>query len=306
MLTLFLRVAQVEVWLPGVVMLGFSVGVLTGLFGVGGGFLLTPALKVLFGVPYPVAVGTDLVQIFLTGTVSSYRHGRAGNVELRLGLVLGAGAMAGAEVGLRIQNTLELIGEVSVIGGITLLDLVLGGLFVVLLASVAVMIWRETRSGGGHGVDTRVARALRRIRLRPVMVLPRSGVAGISVWVPVAMGFCVGVLTGLMGVGGGFINFPLLIYALGVPTHVAIGTSALQVVLASGYGAIRHGGQGHVELLLVLLLTAGSVLGVQVGVRLAKRFKGPRIRRLFAAVLLLGIATIVWDTGRHLFAGLLR
>ena len=304
MLTLFLPLAQVEVWLPGVVVLGFSVGVLTGLFGVGGGFLLTPALKALFGVPYPVAVGTDLVQIFLTGTVSAYRHRRAGNVELRLGLVLGAGAVAGAEVGLRIQNALESMGEVSAFGsGITLLDLVLGTLFVVLLASVAVMIWRETRSGGDHGVDTRVARALRRIRLRPVMALPRSGVAGISVWVPVAMGFCVGVLTGLMGVGGGFINFPLLIYALGVPTHVAIGTSALQVLLASGYGALRHGGQGHVELLLVVLLTAGSVLGVQVGVRLARRFKGPRIRRLFAAVLLLGIATIAWDMSRHLLAG---
>ncbi len=304
MLTLFLPLAQVEVWLPGAVLLGFSVGVLTGLFGVGGGFLLTPALKALFGVPYPVAVGTDLVQIFLTGTVSAYRHRRSGNVDLRLGLVLGAGAIAGAEVGLRIQNALESIGEVRVTGGgITLLDLVLGGLFVVLLGSVAGMIWRETRSGRGDGVDTPVARALRRIRLRPVIALPRSDLADISVWVPLAMGFGVGILTGLMGVGGGFINFPLLIYVLGVPTHVAIGTSALQVVLASGYGAFRHGGQGHVELVLVLVLTAGSVLGVQVGVRLARRFKGQRIRRLFAAVLLLGIATIVWDLSRQLLVG---
>ena len=97
-------------------------------------------------------------------------------------------------------------------------------------------------------------------------------------WVPLTMGFGVGILTGLMGVGGGFINFPLLIYVLGVPTHVAIGTSAVQVLLASGYGALRHAGQRHVELPLVLLLTAGSVLGVQVGVRMAKRFKGVRIR----------------------------
>ena len=303
MLTLFLPLAQVEVWLPGVVLLGFCVGVLTGLFGVGGGFLLTPALKALFGVPYPIAVGTDLVQIFLTGSVSAYRHQRAGNVELRLGLVLGVGAVAGAEVGLRIQNALESIGEVSVSGsGITLLDLVLGGLFVVLLASVAVLVWRETRSGRGDGVDTRVARALRRIRLRPLIALPRSDLAGISVWVPLTMGFGVGILTGLMGVGGGFINFPLLIYVLGVPTHVAIGTSAVQVLLASGYGALRHAGQRHVELPLVLLLTAGSVLGVQVGVRMVKRFKGVRIRRLFAAVLLLGIATIVWDVSRQLLA----
>lgn len=302
MLTLFLPLAQVDAWLPGVVLLGFAVGVLTGLFGVGGGFLLTPALKALFGVPYPVAVGTDLVQIFLTGTVSAYRHGRAGNVEWRLGLVLGAGGVAGAELGVRIQNALASIGEVGVPGSrVTLLDLVLGGLFVALLAAVAVLIWRETRSGGG--VDTRVGRALRAVRLRPVIALPRSDLAAISVWVPLAMGLGVGVLTGLMGVGGGFVNFPLLIYVLGVPTHVAIGTSAVQVLLASGYGALRHAGQRHVELPLVLFLTAGSVLGVQVGVRLARRFRGPRIRRLFAGVMLLGIAVIVWDLGRQLLAG---
>lgn len=302
MLTLFLPLAQVDAWLPGVVLLGFAVGVLTGLFGVGGGFLLTPALKALFGVPYPVAVGTDLVQIFLTGTVSAYRHGRAGNVEWRLGLVLGAGGVAGAELGVRIQNALASIGEVGVSGSrVTLLDLVLGGLFVALLAAVAVLIWRETRSGGG--VDTRVGRALRAVRLRPVIALPRSDLAGISVWVPLAMGLGVGVLTGLMGVGGGFVNFPLLIYVLGVPTHVAIGTSAVQVLLASGYGALRHAGQRHVELPLVLFLTAGSVLGVQVGVRMARRFRGPRIRRLFAGVMLLGIAVIVWDLGRQLLAG---
>ena len=302
MLTLFLPLAQVDAWLPGVVLLGFAVGVLTGLFGVGGGFLLTPALKALFGVPYPVAVGTDLVQIFLTGTVSAYRHGRAGNVEWRLGLVLGAGGVAGAELGVRIQNALASIGEVGVSGSrVTLLDLVLGGLFVALLAAVAALIWRETRSG--NGVDTRVGRALRAVRLRPVIALPRSDLAGVSVWVPLVMGLGVGVLTGLMGVGGGFVNFPLLIYVLGVPTHVAIGTSAVQVLLASGYGALRHAGQRHVELPLVLFLTAGSVLGVQVGVRLAKRFRGPRIRRLFAGVMLLGIAVIVWDLGRQLLAG---
>ena len=304
MLSLFLPLAGVEVWLPGVVLLGFTVGVLTGLFGVGGGFLLTPVLKALFGVPYPIAVGSDLVQICLTSTVSAYRHQRAGNVELRLALVLGVGALAGAEIGVRILAALGSVGQVTVAGrAVPLLDLVLSGLFLVLLSTVSVLIWRETSSGRGAGVDTPMMRALRRIRLRPVIALPRSDLAGITVWVPLAMGFGVGVLTGLMGIGGGFINFPLLIYVLGVPTHVAIGTSALQVLLASGYGAIRHAGQRHVELLLVLILTAGSVLGVQVGVRLAKRFQGPRIRRLFAGVLLVGVAAIIWDVSRQLLAG---
>lgn len=179
---------------------------------------------------------------------------------------------------------------------------VLRGLFLLLLITVDVLIWREISSGrsAGAGVDTPIARSLRRIRLRPIIALSRSDLAGLTVWVPLAMGFGVGVLTGLMGIGGGFINFPLLIYILGIPTHVAIGTSALQVVLASGYGAIRHGGAlDNVELLLVLFLTAGSVLGV----RLAKRFQELRIHRLFAIVLLVGMAVVIWDVGRQLLVG---
>lgn len=306
MLSLFLPLAEVAVWLPGLVILGFIVGLLTGLFGVGGGFLLTPALKVIFGVPYPIAVGSDLAQIFFTSTVSTYRHQRAGNANLRLGLVLAMGALAGAEIGVRSQNALRSVGQMKVAGHpLPLLDLVLSGLFLVLLLVVAVIIRRETGSGLSPSVevDTRVARALRRIRLRPLIALPRSDRTSITVWVPLSLGFGVGVLTGLMGVGGGFINFPLLIYVLGVPTHVAIGTSALQVLFASGYGAVRHAMQGNVELLLVLVLLIGSMAGVQVGVRLAKQFQGQGIRRLFAGVLFLGIAVIIWDISRQIFFG---
>ena len=304
MLTLFLPLAQVEIWLPGVLILGFGVGVLTGLFGVGGGFLLTPALRAFFGVPYPVAVGTDLVQIFLAGSVSAYQHQRDGNVDLRLGLMLGVGAVAGSELGIRIQNELESIGKAMVSSnGISLLDLVLSSLFLVLMASVTVLIWRETSSGRDYGVSTKATRALRRIRLRPVISLPRSTIASVSAWVPFSIGLGVGILTGLMGVGGGSITFPLLIYLLGVPTRVAIGTSVVQVMLASGYGALRHGSQSHVELLLVLVLTAGSVAGVQLGVRLSKRFTDLRIRRLFSVVLVAGIVTIVWGVSRQLVLG---
>ena len=306
MLSLFLPLSEVEVWLPGLVVLGGTVGVLTGLFGVGGGFLLTPSLKALFGIPYTIAVGSDLVQIFVTSTVSTYRHRRAGNVDLRLGLILSIGALAGAEIGVRILGALGSVRQVAVAGiRLYLLDLVLSGLFLVLLLVVAFIVWRETESADGSAkeADTNVARALRRIGLRPQIPLSRSDQGRITVWVPLTMGFGVGILTGLMGIGGGFINFPLLIYVLGVPTKVAIGTGSLQVMVASGYGAIRHAMEGNVELLLVLILVMGSVVGVQMGVRLAKRFQSLGIRRLFAGILLVGVVVIIWDVSSQVFSG---
>lgn len=303
---LFLPTSEIEVLLPGLVLLGGFVGVLTGLFGVGGGFLLTPSLKSLFGVPYPIAVGSDLVQIFLTSTVSTYQHLRAGNVDLRLGLILSMGAVAGVEVGVHSLGALRSIGPVAVNGIRTsFLDLVMSGLFLFLLLSVAIIIWREVKfaDGATAETDTRVGRLLRRIRLGPQISFSHSDSDSITVWVPLTIGFGVGILTGLMGIGGGILNFPLLIYAIGLPTRIAIGTSSLQVVVASGYGAVRHLMAGNVDLVLVLILFVGSVVGVQIGVKFSQRFQGLRIRRLFVGVLFLGIALIIWDMSKQVFSG---
>ncbi len=303
---LFLPVSEIEVLLPGLVLLGGIVGVLTGLFGVGGGFLLTPSLKSLFGVPYPIAVGSDLVQIFLTSTVSTYQHLRAGNVDLRLGLILSIGAVAGVEVGVNSLGALRSIGPVAVNGIRTsFLDLALNGLFLFLLLSVAIIIWREVKFSGGATTetDTRAAQLLRRIRLGPQISFSHSESDSISVWAPLIIGFGVGILTGLMGIGGGILNFPLLIYVIGLPTRIAIGTSSLQVVIASGYGAIRHFMAGNVELVLVLILFVGSVVGVQIGVKFSQRFQSLRIRRLVASVLILAIGLIIWDVSKQVFSG---
>jgi uncharacterized membrane protein YfcA len=298
-----LPLAGTEVWLPGIVLLGLAIGFLSGMFGVGGGFLLTPVLKVVFGIPYPVAVGSGLAYFFLNSGLSAFRHWRNKKVDVKLGLILAAGALCGAEIGVRILSLLDFGGTFVVLGQtLSVLDTVMNLLFIALLTSVAVMILRETASQQQE-VDTVLAQKLRSVPWKPRITFPVSGITGYSLWVPLLLSFGVGILTGLMGVGGGFINFPLLIYVVGVPTHIAIGTSAFQILFASGYGALRHALLGHVELILVGLLFLGSLAGVQVGVKVSQIFGGRKLRRYFSLVVLLGVVVVLWDWIRLLISG---
>ena len=303
MLTLTLPVSGIDIWVPGIVLLGILIGFLIGLFGVGGGFLLTPLLKVVFGIPYPIAVGSSLLQIFINSSIATFRHWRNQNVDIKLGLILVAGAVAGTEVGVRILTLLQRSAPVLINNRFfSPVDLVLNILFLVLLSGVAILILFETCRGSvNQEVDTAVSRWLRTVRLQPKLSFPRSQIVSCSLWIPLFLAFFVGVLTGLMGVGGGFVNFPLLIYVIGVPTHIAVGTSVFQILLASGYGASRHVFLGNVEIVLVALLFAGSFAGVQLGVKASQVLGGRSIRRYFALVVAAGVALIVWDLIRQLF-----
>jgi uncharacterized membrane protein YfcA len=146
-----------------------------------------------------------------------------------------------------------------------------------------------------------MARNLQNYRIHPMVAFPKSGIERLSLWIPLFLSFLIGILTGLMGVGGGFIAFPLMVYVLGVPTVIAVGTSAFQILFSTGYGAFRHAGQGHVEMLLVGLLLVGSLIGVQLGVYMTKFLGGHKIRRYFAYVIGLGILVILWDFIRKIF-----
>jgi uncharacterized membrane protein YfcA len=301
MLPVYLSAAGVSVSAPGLVGAGLVIGFLIGLFGVGGGFLLIPVLKSLFGVPYPVAVGSGLTQIFVNACLSSWKHWRAKNLDLKLGLILAGGALTGTEMGVRLLNHLKSQNTVVFLGqSFALLDLALNFLFITLLTLVAVLVLIETASSRSPGtapgaVPGRLSRRLQGVGLPPRLAFPRSGLESLSVWVPLAFSLLVGLVTGMAGVGGGFITFPMLVYLIGVPTLTAVGTSAFQVLCASGYGALRHYLQGHVEPLLVLMLLAGSLAGVQLGVRASRRLESKKLRRYFALVVMSGAGVIIYD-----------
>lgn len=302
MLYVFLESAGVEVWVLGILLLGLAVGTMTGMFGAGGGFIITPLLKVAFGVPYPIAVGSGLLLIVINASQSTYKHWRKGSVDFLLGGLMVAGAIVGTEIGVQLMSAIGGDITVTVRGhAVNALDLVINSLFAVLLSVVAFSIFRETANNTGEeDRHTSVAKMLHAIEVSPLVNLKRSGLKGISVWVPLFLSLFVGVLTGLLGVGGGFVNFPLLVYVIGIPTLVAVGTSSFQIVFASAYGAIRHGAQGHVELILVALLFAGSFAGVHLGVKLSHLFGGRKVRKYFAFVLLVGVALVAWDLVRSL------
>lgn len=292
---------NMTIWAPAIVLLGLFVGVLTGLFGVGGGFLLTPALNIVFGIPYPIAVGSDLLQIFCTALVSAFKHWRRRNVDVRLGMVMAASAVVGAEVGKIIMGFLEKgsgpLRKTMIIFGNehSVLVMTLDILFILLMGTVLLTILRETSetaTSGEEEVSTAVSKWLRSLKIPPMMAFPTSGIADVSLWVPVVLSFFVAIPTGLLGIGGGFIMFPVFVYLMGVPTTIAVGTSAFRILFTAGYGAYAHYGVGHVEFKLVGLLLLGSVVGVQFGVYISNRIGGRRIRKYFAFVLGLGIAMI--------------
>lgn len=273
--------------------LGLVVGTMAGLFGVGGGFLLTPLLNIIFGVPYNIAVGSDLAQMAGMSTAATVRHGRIGNIDYRLGLLMFAGTAAGVEVGALGLEGLKHAGTVSLgQARIPLMNLVMSLIYMALLLWIGTVVLRESRralararAGAADEIEKSwMVQRLTAIRLRPMISLPRSGIASISLWVILGVGFATGVLAGMLGVGGGFIRMPALIYIIGCPTVIAVGTDLFEIMFSSAYGAFTHGMKGNVNLIVVLGLLVGSTIGAQIGASLTRRLGGPRLRNVFAYV----------------------
>lgn len=279
-------------------LLGLTIGALSGFFGVGGGFLLTPMLNAVLGIPYPVAVGSSLAQMTGTAVSGVLRHRSLGNVDYRLGLLMPAGAFVGLAPGVWLLSRLKAAGEVVLFGAsVGLADLVVSLIYIPMLVGIAAGMWWETR-GKAKGEAEEDGRSRGWVRwahsvgLPPCLALPVSGVESISLWLLLGVGVVVGFLSGFLGVGGGVLLVPLLVYLVGVRTVVAVATSLLQVLLISVVGATLHAFKGNVDAVLVVWVLAGGVLGAQVGATLTRFASGPHIRRYFS-YLTLGAAALV-------------
>jgi uncharacterized membrane protein YfcA len=273
---------------------GFVVGVLGGFFGVGGGFLAGP-LMFLSGVPMNFVVGTDLAHMAGKSIVAARRHRAMGHVDIKLGLLMVGGTVVGVELGARGIEALKLTGH---------LDQVLSLIYIVLLTVIGVFtLFESLRALRMRRTERLPAEEvmgfagltpyMHRIKLPPMISLPRSGIGSISLWVVLGVGFVTGVLSGLLGVGGGFIRMPLLIYVLGVPTHVAVGTDLFEIMISSGFGTVTHALKGNVDVLMALVMQTGAAIGAQVGAVSTRYFDGPRIRLLFSILPFIGVALMV-------------
>lgn len=278
----FLPVAGVSINMFAVIGAGAGVGFLSGLLGVGGGFLLTP-IMIMLGIPPTVAAASDTNAIVATSASATAAHFRLGNVDLKMGAVLLLGGLAGAEIGVEVIRLLRTLGNADLLIAITyivVLGLVGGGM-------MADSI-RKLRGGARVQKVRRPGRLGTFLKKLPwQMEFPRSRVRH-SVLVPFFLCVLVGILAAIMGVGGGFIMVPMMVYLLRMPAHVAVGTDLFQILFTcTGVTVLQAVRNQTVDVMLALLIAAGSTLGAQVGARVSRLLRGEQLLILLASLALL-------------------
>jgi uncharacterized protein len=285
---------------PYLACFGLIIGAMGGFFGVGGGFLMVPMLNAVFGIPYNIAVGSDLGQMTGMATAATVRHIRFGNIDFKLGVLMIAGTAAGVELGARILEILKHAGKVNVMGrDLEIMTFVMSLVYALLLIFLGQAMIRESlrtikRTSGqakasAEAPASSVALKLRTFKIWPMVSLPASGIEAISLWVILGIGFSTGFLSGMLGVGGGFIRMPALVYILGCPTVIAVGTDLFEIMFSSGYGVMTHAFKGNVQLVLVLALLIGTTVGAQLGASYTRKAGGPWVRFCFGCLAFIGV-----------------
>ncbi len=309
--TVYLPVAGNSMPVIMVVGVGFAVGILSGMTGVGGGFLMTPLL-ITIGIPSAVAVGTDSAQIAGTGSSGAVAHSRLGNVDVKLGVTILVGSLVGGTVGVQVVRILQQMGS---------FDFWVRVVYVLMLSSVGGLMLRESLRTWIRSSRTRTIQALvdegfkdlkvklveeekpreehgyRRFvaRLPLQMEFKRAGIR-VSALIPCGMGLGIGFLTAIMGVGGGFIMVPSMIYVLGMPTHVAVGTSLFQMVCTSTNVAFQQAVVNHsVDIMLAVMLMVGAAVGAQIGARLSGRLEGHQLRTILGVIVVIVVVKLLFD-----------
>jgi uncharacterized membrane protein YfcA len=288
---IYLPIAEVSVNAFLLLGLGGLVGVLSGMFGVGGGFLMTPLLFFI-GIPPAVAVATEANQIVASSFSGVLAHLRRKTVDIRMGLVLQVGGVIGAGLGVLLFNYLKSLGQV---------DLLIRLSYVVFLGIVGALMFVESvgalRRARGKTPGPPPRRRQRNwVHTWPFKMRFRTSGLYISVIPPIIVGICVGILAAIMGVGGGFIMVPAMIYILGMPTKVVVGTSLFQIILVTAFTTLLHATTNHtVDMALAVLLLVGGVIGAQIGTQIGTRLKAEQLRVLLAALVLLVCGKLAAD-----------
>ena len=272
------------------ILTGFTVGIVGGFIGVGGGYMVTPAL-IVFGFPGYMASGIDMTHIAGKSVIATVRHRQMGNIDWVLGLAMVGGTMLGVELGVRLLNWAKALG----IAGILLLAcsvLVMTGLFVYTqleTAKAQKKIRKDADAGiesGREVMTSNIPMWFQSIPLYPIVRCHTARVV-ISMWVIVLVGLVTGVIAGFLGVGGGFIRTPSMVYVIGATTHISVGTDLFEIVISGGYGALRQSMSGNVDMMAVFWMILGAMLGAQFGSIATSYVRGPAIRYILSYSLIL-------------------
>lgn len=294
MLHMYLPIAGNSVNILTIFGLGGAVGLLSGIFGVGGGFLMTPLL-IMFGIPATVAAASDSNQIVGASTSGTLAHWRLGNVDFKMGFLLLIGGIVGGTLGVQIIKVLRAMGNADFLITIT---------YVLMLGGVGSYMFIESLQGlrkkdvpaaetATPKKESTYARLLKKMPMQTRFV--KSGVE-ISLLLPLLLGVLVGVLAAIMGVGGGFIMVPVMVYLLRMPMHVVVGTSLFQILFTCVNVTIMQSWSNHtVDFVLALLLLLGSTLGAQIGTKVSKKLKGDQLKILLATLVLIVCVKMMSD-----------
>lgn len=301
-LTLYLPIAGMEINVIKLILLGFTVGVIGGFFGVGGAFIVTPALNV-FGFPMAYAIGTDMAHIAGKSIISTVRHRSLGNVDMRLGLLMIAGTVPGIEISSSLVMLLERAGKIGPVVRMIYTALLFGlGFFMIIEYLKSA---KEHRGGQKEGSGAgSLAQKIQSVHIPPMIRLRVSGFS-VSLWVILGIAVITGFIAGLLGVGGGFIRMPALMYLIGTTTKVAVGTDLFEVMFSGMYGAFTYALKGRVEIVAALIMLTGAAAGSQLGALATRYVDGLVIRLYFAVTMILAGMSVVFkhiaEQGRDVY-----
>ncbi len=287
---IYLPIAEISVNVFLLLGLGGMIGFLSGLFGVGGGFLMTPIL-IFIGVPAPVAVGTEANQIVASSVSGVLAHWQRGNVDFKMGAVLLLGGLAGSSFGVGLFSLLSAVGQI---------DLVIRLSYVTFLGIIGVLMFIEGLNAlvrrKRASASTRKLHKHTWVHGLPLKMRFRRSRLYISALLPFGVGFLVGILAAIMGVGGGFIMVPAMIYLLGMPTAVVVGTSLFQIIfVTANVTFLQAYANQTVDVVLAVLLLVGAVIGAQLGARAGARLHGEQLRILLALLVILVCGKLLYD-----------
>lgn len=295
------------------ILIGFCVGVIAGFFGEGGGWFVTPALNI-FGFPMAYAIGTCLSNIFGQSIGALKKHNSMGNIDWKLGLISVIVSIIGFQGGSQVVLALEKSGSAGII---------IRWCYVVFLSGLGIFMFydyfvlqkkqqvNKDEDNNNIIVDkkpgrNKIAERLYDIKIPPMISFPISQIESVSLWIIIAIFLFTGFFSGLLGIGGGFIIMPTLVYVIGLPTIIAVGTTLITVFFSSAYGCFIYAINGRVEIIAALVLLVGASIGVQIGATAVRYVKGYGIRLLFAIMIIFAGLSVITEqfyklSGRFFF-----
>ena len=287
----FLPIAEIEINILIILFSGFFVGFLSGLFGVGGGFLMTPIL-IFLGIPPATAVATESTQILGSSVSGATAHGRKNNIDYEIGIFLLVGGIFGSTLGVVFFKFMRESGNI---------DLIISVMYIIFLAIIGILMFIE--SALSLFKDSEIKKKIKKrnfLDALPLKLKFRKSKIYKSILLPILIGSFVGILSALMGVGGGFVMVPAMIYLLKMSTVTAIGTSLFQIVFVTANVTILQATYNQsVDLILAIFLLIGGVIGAQIGSRYTSRFKGEQLRILLASVVIIVCFKMSFDLARE-------